>query len=54
VRVRGIEEIVERAFREGKLFSELGVPWAAATEPFSTAGYRGFAMKWDRGSDAGG
>ncbi len=46
VRVRDIEDIVERAFRERKLFSELGVPWAAATSPFETAGYREFAMTW--------
>ena len=46
VYVRDIDEIVDRAFRERKLFSELNVPWASRTEPFDTAGYSEFRMRW--------
>jgi len=46
VYVKDIDDIVDRAFRERQLFSELGVPWAQATEPFETAGYREFCMSW--------
>lgn len=46
VYVRDIDEIVDRAFRERRLFSELGVPWALPTKPFDTTGYREFRMHW--------
>ncbi|TNJ54505.1 Gfo/Idh/MocA family oxidoreductase [Paenibacillus hemerocallicola] len=46
VYVEGIEETIRTAFREGKLFSEIGVPWAAGSEPFDLAGYRSFPQKF--------
>jgi hypothetical protein len=46
VYVKDIEQIIDRAFRERKLFSELGVPWASASRPFCTTGYREFRLRW--------
>ena len=40
--IRGIGEIIDRAFAERKLYSDLGVPWAEATEPVSVEGLTEF------------
>lgn len=40
--VAGMDEAIHRSFKEGKLFSELGVDWAVETEVFSLEGYGGF------------
>ena len=44
VEITGIDAIIERAFTERKLFSDLGVPWAVATQPFSVENYTRFDM----------
>jgi predicted dehydrogenase len=43
--VSGLEELLHKSADEGKLFSELGVPWAKRSEAFSMAGYRQFPAK---------
>ena len=40
--IPGIEALSEQAFRQQKLFSELGVEWAVASEPISLSGYGSF------------
>ena len=40
--VDGLAEAVQRCGAEGKLFSDLGLPWARPTQPFDLAGYKGF------------
>ena len=37
--VKGIVDLIDRSFEEGKLFSELGVAWAKAASPFDLHGY---------------
>ncbi len=37
--VKGIVDLIDQSFEEGKLFSELGVAWAEATSPFDLHGY---------------
>lgn len=45
--IGGIEETVRAAFREGKLFSELGgIPWAKGSEPFEVTGYSRFPQQF--------
>lgn len=44
--IEGIEATIKAAFRDAKLFSELGVPWAEATEPFELRGYRSFPQRF--------
>lgn len=44
--VEGIEDVIEKASTEGKLFSECGAPWAIATEPFALEGYERFPQRW--------
>jgi predicted dehydrogenase len=43
--VDGLEELLHKSADEGKLFSELGVPWARKSEPFSMSGYSQFPSK---------
>ncbi len=43
--VKDLDEIILRAASERKLFSELGVPWAKGTEPFSLEGYERFQLE---------
>lgn len=43
--IQGVHEISQRAFDERRLFSELDVPWAVATEPFSLEGYSSFPVR---------
>lgn len=42
IAVKGLEEIMRRAYRETKLLSELGVPWAKASQEVSPEGYQAF------------
>ena len=42
VEIRGIGETIDRAFAERKLYSDLGVPWAEATQPVSVEGLKEF------------
>lgn len=37
--ITGLDDLLDQSFREGKLFSELGVEWAIATKPFDMTGY---------------
>ena len=43
--VPDIEKLSARAAAERKLYSELDVPWAVKTEPFSLAGYTRFELQ---------
>lgn len=45
VELVGINGIVEQAGNERKLFSEIGVPWAAPSEAFGLEGYRKFDLE---------
>jgi predicted dehydrogenase len=40
--VDGLEELLHQSADEGKLFSELGVPWAGKGEPYAMSGYSKF------------
>ena len=40
-----IEDIIRRAAAERRLFSDLGVPWAVKTKPFSLEGYGKFEIQ---------
>jgi len=41
----GIDEIINRAFEERRLFSDLGVEWAYKTEHFSLENYKYFSLR---------
>jgi len=40
--VKDIDDIMDRAFAERKLYSDIGVPWAVATEPYDVTGLTSF------------
>ncbi|MBN2181638.1 MAG: Gfo/Idh/MocA family oxidoreductase [Sedimentisphaerales bacterium] len=40
--VSGLDDSLMAGFKQGKLLSELGVPWAIKTKPFDLAGYTQF------------
>lgn len=40
--IKGIDDVIHRAFEEEKLFSEMGVPWAKPYGSFSLDGYTRF------------
>lgn len=42
--IKDLDRIILRASAERKLFSEIGVPWARATEVFSLEGYERFQL----------
>jgi len=42
--IPGINETIERCFRERKLFSDLNLPWAVRTEPFDLTNFTEFRM----------
>ena len=42
VAIRGLEEVLQAAYHEGKLPSELGVPWAVSSETIVAEGYTSF------------
>lgn len=44
--IDGIEAATKEAFAAGKLYSELGVPWAEPTAPFDLEGYRSFPQRF--------
>lgn len=43
--IKGIDEIIARAFTQEKLFSELGISWAQRGSVFSLEGYTAFPRK---------
>jgi len=43
--IRDIDEIILRGWREHKLFSDLGLPWATPSEWFPLEGYQHFDME---------
>lgn len=40
--VDNLDELINAAFEQGKLFSQMQVPWAVRTEPFDVEGYSKF------------
>lgn len=44
--IHGIEADIKAAYAAGKLFSELGVPWAVPSEPFELEAYRHFPQRF--------
>lgn len=44
--VAGLDDAIIRCGREGKLFSEIGVPWAVPTKPFELDGYSHFPQRF--------
>ncbi|MDE2800465.1 MAG: hypothetical protein OXI94_17520, partial [Gemmatimonadota bacterium] len=37
--IRGLDNLLDRSSRTGKLFSELGTSWAISTQPYDMANY---------------
>ena len=46
VGIRGMEEVLQEAQATGRLFSELGVPWARKSAEFPAEGYRSFPVRF--------
>ncbi|WJH37052.1 Gfo/Idh/MocA family oxidoreductase [Paenibacillus sp. CC-CFT747] len=44
--IEGIETAIREAFHSGRLFAEMGVPWAEPTEPFELRDYRTFPQRF--------
>lgn len=44
--IEGIDEVICTAHANGRLFSEIGVPWARASSPFPVEHYDSFAPGW--------
>ncbi|RXZ79902.1 gfo/Idh/MocA family oxidoreductase [Paenibacillaceae bacterium] len=44
--IAGIEELMDVCFREGKLYSEAGAPWAVSSDKFDLRGYERFGLEW--------
>ena len=42
--INGIEDLITKAAQEQELFSDLGVPWAVKTKPFSLENYTHFEL----------
>ena len=42
--IPGINDLIARCFEQRKLFSDMGVPWGVATQPFSMENYTHFDM----------
>ncbi len=40
--VEGLDGLMQQAYEQGKVLSELDAPWAVETEPFDVTGYRSF------------
>ena len=40
--VEGLDDLLQAAFEQGKLLSEVGAAWAVKTEPFDLTGYKKF------------
>ena len=47
--IEGIDAAIPQAASQGKLFSDLELPWAVATEPFDLAGYDHFPVRFAAG-----
>ena len=45
--IEGIDEAIARCAAEGKLFSDIGCPWAEATEPFDLSDYVEFPQRFN-------
>jgi len=43
--IEGVNEAITRCAAEGKLFSEVGCPWARPAEPFDLTGYSSFPRR---------
>ncbi len=43
--INGIDDVIHRCRREGKLYSDAGVPWAHPSDWFDLSGYDHFAME---------
>lgn len=50
--IEGIDSAIPQAASQGKLFSDLDLPWAVATQPFETAGYGRFPVQFQAGQAA--
>jgi hypothetical protein len=44
--IEGVEKTIKDAFTAGKLFSEMGVPWAEPSIPFDLKEYRSFPQRF--------
>jgi predicted dehydrogenase len=44
ITIAGMGKILKQAYEANALFSEIGVPWARRSEPFSTEGYNRFPV----------
>jgi hypothetical protein len=44
--IRGMEETLQEAQATGRLFFELGVPWARKSAEFPAEGYRSFPVRF--------
>jgi len=51
--IKDIEEIIDKASSEKKLFSEIGVSWAVRSKPFKLSGYREFRKYGGEGDSRG-
>jgi predicted dehydrogenase len=49
--IEGIDAAIPQAASQGKLFSDLDLPWAAATEPYDLAGYNHFPVRFAGGEE---
>ncbi|MBW5446478.1 hypothetical protein GE107_10435 [Cohnella sp. CFH 77786] len=45
--IEGIETTIKEAFAAGKLFSEMGVPWAMPSGPFELKGFHAFPQRFE-------
>jgi predicted dehydrogenase len=44
--VEGMNEAIARCGQEGRLFSDIGLPWASASQPFDLRDYRRFPVQF--------
>lgn len=47
--VEGLDAAIATCASQGVLLSDLGLPWATPTEPFDTAGYNKFPVRFEAG-----
>jgi hypothetical protein len=46
--VEGLREAIAQCGAQGKLFSDIGCPWAVPTEPFDLTGYKQFPRQFGK------
>lgn len=46
--VEGLREAIAQCGAQGKLFSDIGCPWAVATQPFDLTGYKQFPQQFGK------